>query len=149
MATRTRGFEIINGYECIEIPCRKTTQSAGYDLAAANDCVLESGAVVLVPTGLKAYMPSGEYLSIHIRSSMAVKHGLSLINGQGIIDADYYNNPENEGHILIAVYNHSPNPYYLGKGTRIAQGIFMPYLVADNDIVQGTRRGGIGSTGQK
>lgn len=149
MATRTRGFETISGYEGIEIPCRKTAQSAGYDLAAANDCVLESGTVVLVPTGLKAYMPSGEYLSIHIRSSMAVKHGLSLINGQGIIDADYYNNPDNEGHILIAVYNHGHKAYYLEKGTRIAQGIFMSYLVADHDIAQGTRQGGIGSTGQK
>ena len=99
MQQRVRGFEWITGYVDSALPQRKTVASAGYDLAAAQDCMLEAGKVTLVPTGLKAYMPDDEYLAIHIRSSMAVKHKLSLINGQGIIDADYYNNQDNEGRI--------------------------------------------------
>ena len=148
MQQRVRGFERITGYVDSALPRRKTVASAGYDLAAARDCLLEAGKVALVPTGLKAYMPDDEYLAIHIRSSMAVKHKLSLINGQGIIDADYYNNQDNEGHILVAVYNHGCESFQLEKGTRIAQGIFMKYLITDHDAAEGMRTGGIGSTGK-
>ena len=82
-----------------------------------------------------------------MRSGLAVKHGLSLINGQGIIDADYYNNPDNEGHILIAVMNHGGETVLLPQGTRIAQGIFYKYLKTDDDSTDGIRAGGLGSTG--
>lgn len=149
MPNRSRGFEAIGGYEGILLPERKTMASAGYDLAAVVDVILEAGQVTLVPTGLKAYMQMDEYLAIHIRSSMAVKHSLSLINGQGIIDADYYNNADNEGHLLIAVYNHSKQALPLEKGTRIAQGIFVKYLITDTDSAIATRTGGMGSTGKR
>ena len=92
-------------------------------------------------------MQPDEYLGLHIRSSLAVKSGLRLANGQGIIDSDYYNNPDNEGHILVAVYNHGCESFQLEKGTRIAQGIFMKYLITDHDAADGLRTGGIGSTG--
>ncbi|SDF06247.1 deoxyuridine 5'-triphosphate nucleotidohydrolase [Sporolituus thermophilus] len=147
---RQRGFEIVSSYidKGIVLPRRQTAASAGYDFAAAEDVVAAPQTVTLIPTGLKAYMLPDEYLSIHIRSSLAVKHGLSLINGQGIIDADYYNNPTNEGHIILAVFNHGTQAVQIAKGTRIAQGIFNKYMLVDNDRIAGaTRIGGIGSTG--
>ncbi len=143
-----RGFEVIDGFDAV-LPTRKTAASAGYDLAAAVEIELPPAKVTLVPTGLKAYMPQDEYLGVHIRSGMAIKHGLSLINGEGIIDADYYNNTANEGHIMIAVYNHGATTISLQKGMRIAQGIFKRYLLSDDDAADGMRAGGFGSTGER
>jgi len=148
MEKRIRGFERVTGYSSVSLPERKTAYSAGYDLAAAEDIILESGTVTLVPTGLKAYMQNDEYLGVHIRSSMAIRHHLSLINGQGIIDADYYNNSDNEGHIMIALFNHSKTAVKVEKNTRIAQGIFGKYLRTDTDCAQMIRTGGMGSTGE-
>ena len=147
---RTRGFEPVTAYKDagLPLPERKTTASAGYDIVAAADAVLPPGAVTLIPTGLKAYMQPDEYLGIHIRSGLAVKQALSLVNGQGIIDADYYGNPGNEGHILIAVINHGPAPIAISRGERIAQGIFYKYLRADGDQAASERGGGFGSTGK-
>lgn len=147
---RSRGFEPISAYRDTGLtpPARKTAHSAGYDIAAAEDAVLAPGSVTLIPTGLKAYMRPDEYLGIHIRSGLAVKHALSLVNGQGVIDADYYDNPGNEGHILIAVINHGAAPVAVKKGERVAQGIFYKYLRADGDDGAGEREGGLGSTGK-
>lgn len=146
-----RGFAIISAYQdrVLCLPVRKTATSAGYDLAAAVDVILTPQAVTLIPTGLKAYMQPDEYLGIHIRSGLSVKQAISLINGQGIIDADYYNNPDNEGHILLAVMNHGSQALAIAKGERVAQGIFYKYLLADHDDACGVARaGGFGSTGQ-
>jgi dUTP pyrophosphatase len=147
---RNRGFEFVAEYkDCgLPLPERKTAASAGYDIVAAGDALLPPGRVTLVPTGLKAYMQPDEYLGIHIRSGLAVKHVLSLANGQGIIDADYYDNPGNEGHILIAVINHGSEAVKIGRGERIAQGIFYKYLRADGDRAAASREGGLGSTGK-
>lgn len=148
---KVRGFEFVTLYNKagLVLPQRKTSYSAGYDLAAAEDTLIEPRKVTLIPTGVKAYMQQDEYLGIHIRSSLAVKHQLSLINAQGIIDADYYNNESNEGHILIAVLNSSNSPFAVNKGDRIAQGIFYKYLLADDDTTAvNVRTGGIGSTGK-
>jgi len=149
---RLRGFEFIASYKNMELslPIRKTQYSAGYDISAAEDVILLPAAVTVIATGIKAYMPSDEYLGIHIRSGLSIKNNLSLINGQGIIDADYYNNADNEGHIMIALYNHNSQNILISKGTRIAQGIFYKYLVADTDDnnLFVTRAGGMGSTGQ-
>lgn len=148
---RLRGFEIISSYRNTDVsmPIRKTQHSAGYDIPAAEDVILLPATVTVIATGLKAYMRSDEYLGIHIRSGLSIKNNLSLINGQGIIDADYYNNADNEGHILIAVYNHNAQNILISKGTRIAQGIFYKYLVTDTDEnnLFLTRTGGFGSTG--
>ena len=149
MPKRVRGFEVITEYKDagIELPQRKTEKSAGYDLSAAKDVLVKAGQVALVPTGLKAYMPDNEYLSIKLRSSVGVKRGLRLANEEGIIDADYYNNPDNEGHIFIAIWN--PHPYHdalITKGERIAQAIFCKYFIVDDDTPGGKRVGGIGST---
>lgn len=145
----SRGFEVVSAWEGrgIRLPVRKTAESAGYDIESAEDADLLPGRVTVLVTGLKAYMEPGEYLAVHIRSSMGIKHGLMLANGTGIIDGDYYNNEDNEGHIMIAVYNASGTPFHVSKGDRIAQGIFCRYLTADGDSAEGVRRGGVGSTG--
>lgn len=144
-----RGFEIVSAYagKGIQLPERKTANSAGYDLAAAETVVVLPQAVTVVPTGLKAFMERDEYLSIFIRSSLAFKRGLMLANSTGIVDSDYYNNRDNEGHIMIAYYNTNTSSLTIEKGERIAQGIFMKYLTANNDRAEGIRAGGIGSTG--
>lgn len=148
---KVRGFEVLSDWQGKEIhlPVRKTAKSAGYDIESAEDVDLQPGKVTLVKTGLKAYMPADEYLAIFIRSSMAIKHGLVLINSTGIIDADYYNNEDNEGHIMAAIYNTSSEVFHIGKGDRVAQGIFCRYLTTDDDAAEGVRKGGVGSTGVK
>lgn len=147
---KTRGFEVISKYADreITIPTRKTSLSAGYDISSAEDVTIEVGKLVLVPTGLKAYMLTNEYLGVHIRSSIAINLGLIMINSEGIIDADYYNNEKNEGHIMIPLYNIGTDPVNIKAGERIAQGIFYKYLTVDKDNATGTRIGGIGSTGK-
>ena len=144
-----RGFEVVSAFEeqNINLPTRKTTESAGYDIECAEAVTLEPNQVVLVPTGLKAFMAYDEYLAIHIRSSMAIKRKLALVNSTGIIDSDYYNNEENEGHIMIALLNFGNEPVTLEKGERVAQGIFYKYLITNDDDATGVRTGGIGSTG--
>ena len=145
---KTRGFEKVAKYMNVEFPMpeRKTQFSAGYDISAAEEVVLEPGKLVLVPTGVKAYMQTGEFLGLHIRSSMAVKKHLMLVNNVGIIDADYYNNPDNEGHIYFQMINLSPFDIQLHKGDIIGQGIIKPYLTIEDDNAFGERRGGFGST---
>lgn len=144
-----RGFEVVSTYEehNIKLPTRKTTESAGYDIECAEETTIEPGQVVLVSTGLKAFMAYDEYLAIHIRSSMAIKRHLALVNSTGIIDSDYYNNENNEGHIMIALINFGQEPVTLEKGERVAQGIFSKYLITNDDDATGVRTGGIGSTG--
>ena len=143
---KTRGFEIVSMYRAagIYLPERKTGASTGYDFAAAETMGIASGECALVPTGVKAYMQPDEVLLIYIRSSTALKKHLMLMNSVGVIDADYYGNAENEGHIYIPLYN-----YGKAAGERIAQGIFTHYLTVDGDTVGcgGKRTGGFGSTG--
>lgn len=147
---KLRGFEKITKYAAIDFPMpeRKTQKSAGYDFCLPEDVVLEPGKLQLVPTGIKAYMQDGEYLGMHIRSSMAVKKCIMLVNNVGIIDADYYNNADNEGHIMLALLNTGNEPLALPKGECVAQGIFYNYLVADGDAdsEKAVRGGGFGST---
>ena len=148
---RIRGFEFTREYResGLSLPARSTQFSAGYDISAAENECLKPGELVVIPTGIKAFMQPDEYLGIHIRSSLAIKHGLYLANSQGIIDSDYYDNPDNEGHILVAVVNGGTHEFIIGKGIRIVQGIFCRYLLADQDeaIRKDGRAGGIGSTG--
>ncbi len=148
---KIRGFEKISKYKNVvfPMPARKTKASAGYDFCLPEDVALLPNRLVMVPTGVKAYMQADEFLGVHIRSSMAVRHGLRLVNNVGIIDADYYNNPDNEGHIMLAIVNTGLQPLVLKKGERVAQGIFYKYLTADDDDREEKtdRSGGFGSTG--
>lgn len=144
---RIRGFELCKGFEDCKLPVRKTKYSAGYDFFAQCDMVIMPHSTSeTVLSGVKAYMPEDEYLAIHIRSSLAFKQGLILVNCTGIVDSDFFDNPDNEGNIGFKFYNTSDNVVYITKGSRIAQGIFMKYLVADNCNSDDVRKGGIGST---
>ena len=101
----------------------------------------------LVPTGIKCELNEpNTYLELSVRSSCPLKHWLILANGVGVIDADYYNNPDNEGHIYFQIINLSPYDIQLRKGDKIGQGIVKPYLTMDNDNTAGKRVGGFGST---
>ncbi|HWI64783.1 MAG TPA: dUTP diphosphatase [Symbiobacteriaceae bacterium] len=133
----------------VEVPQRKTALSAGYDLAAAAETVVEPGKVALVPTGLKAYMEPDDVLLLTIRSSVAVKRGLMLANGVGVVDSDYVDNPENEGHIMVALVNLGTAPVVIAAGERVAQGLFVKYLTTAADTAGGNRQGGFGSTGAR
>ena len=103
---------------------------------------------MILPTGVKAHIEKGFFLSMHIRSSVGIKHGIVLSNGTGIIDADYFGNPDNEGHIMLAIWNTSDKVFFADAGERIAQGIFLPHGLSVFDRANGTRTGGIGSTGE-
>ena len=149
---KVRGFEIAKGFENHDIilPVRKTKASAGYDICAAEDCVIPPFAFgskpTLVKTGLKAYMLDDEYLMLCNRSSNPFKKGLVLANSVGIIDADFYGNPDNDGAFSFAFYNYFDKPLEIKKGDAIGQAIFMKYLMTDNDVPSGERLGGFGST---
>ena len=149
---KIRGFEVAKGFEDknINLPRRKTKYSAGYDVEAAEDTVIPSFKKgmkpTLVKTGLKAYMKENEYLMLANRSSNPGKKGLILSNSVGIIDKDYYNNPDNDGHFMFAFYNIKDEDIEIKKGECIGQAIFMPFLIVDNDDAQGNRMGGFGST---
>jgi dUTP pyrophosphatase len=93
-------------------------------------------------------MLSDEVLKIYLRSSVALKLGLGLANEVGIVDADYHDNSDNEGHIQVLLLNRTDRPVSVEKGQRIAQGMFQKYLVADDDSASGEREGGFGSTGR-
>lgn len=149
---KIRGFEIAKGFENagINLPVRKTKFSAGYDIEAAEDTVIPSFkkgmAPTLIKTGLKAYMQGDEYLKLCNRSSNPKKKGLILANSIGVVDSDYYENPDNDGHIMFAFYNIKDEDTVIKKGEAIGQAIFEKFLTVDNDIAGGTRMGGFGST---
>ena len=149
---KERGFEIAKGWENkgINLPIRKTKYSAGYDVEAAEDTVVPSFkkgmAPTLVKTGIKAYMKDDEVLMLYNRSSNPKKKGLILSNSVGVVDEDYYGNPDNDGHIMFAFYNIKDEDTVIKKGDAIGQAIFQKYLVTDDDNAEGERKGGFGST---
>ena len=172
----------------INLPVRKTADSAGYDMEVAENIVIPSSLAwqrildeevadifpnenghdfviraltldemaaltkrtearpTLVSTGMKCQLDPGTYLELSVRSSCPLKYWLILANGVGIIDADYYNNPDNEGEIFFQMINLSPYDIQLKKGDIIGQGIIKPYLTTEDDAAVGARTGGFGST---
>lgn len=149
---KVRGFEIAKGFEDkgINLPERKTKYSAGYDVECAEDVIIPSfkkGAnPTLIKTGIKAYMQDDEVLMLYNRSSNPKKKGLILANSVGVIDKDYYGNPDNDGHIMFAFYNVKDEDIVIKKGEAIGQAVFQKYLVTDDDKAEGERVGGFGST---
>ena len=149
---RERGFEIVKGFENKEInlPIRKTKFSAGYDVEAAEDTIIPSfkkgDKPTLIKTGIKAYMQEDEFLMLANRSSNPAKKGLIMANSIGVIDSDYYNNEDNNGHIMFAFYNIKNEDITIKKGEAIGQAIFQKFLITDNDNAEGKRVGGFGST---
>ena len=149
---RKRGFEIAKGYEDkgINLPIRKTERSAAYDLEAAEEVVLPSFQLgmkpTLIPTGLKAYMEEDEVLLIVPRSYGPKKQGISFPHNVGVIDSDYYGNPDNDGHIFVQCINLKDHDVVIKKGEAVAQAMFQKFLITDDDQAYGTRVGGFGST---
>lgn len=153
----------------INLPSRKTEFSAGYDFEVAEDIIIPSyfdcverlkmenatepltleqmanltkvtkAKPSLVPTGIKCSLDKNTYLELSVRSSCPLKYWLVLANSVGIIDADYYNNPDNEGHIYFQMINLNPYDIQLKKGDIIGQGIIKPYLITDDDAASGKR----------
>lgn len=103
---------------------------------------------VLVPTGVKADMNDDEALFLYNRSSNPLKKFLLLGNGVGVIDRDYFENEDNDGHIMFQFLNFGLFPVTIKKGERIGQGVFAPFLKTDDDVAGGKRTGGHGSTGE-
>lgn len=100
----------------------------------------------LVSTGVKCQLDPGCYLELSVRSSTPLKYWLIVANSVGIIDSDYYNNPDNEGEIFLQLINLSPYNIQLRKGDVIGQGIIKKYEITDDDSATGDRLGGFGST---
>jgi len=145
-----RGFEIVpNEYRKyldsnIVLPTRGDDRSAGYDFYSPESIIITPGEKITIWSDVCAYMQPDEVLMIYVRSSIGIKKGLVLANGTGIIDSSYY--PHNIGICLVNTTNENVE---LLKGDRIAQGVFMKYLIADNDeVLNKSRKGGFGSSGR-
>ena len=144
---RVRGFEVVSRMETpVKLPTRGSIHSAGYDIYAYDNYEIEPKQSVLIRTGIKAYMPPDEYLDLRVRSSLGIKRQLMLATGASVIDADYYNNEENEGEIMVVLYNYGDETQTIAAGERIVQGIFTKYFLIDNDGTTKERTGGTGST---
>lgn len=144
-----RKFYIIEKFKHLDItiPRRQTKESAGYDLATCEDVTIKPGEIVLIKTGLKVQIPNGEVLLVFPRSSLGIKRGLTMANNVGVIDADYFDNSDNEGHIMIPLLNFSKEPVRLEKDERVAQGIFIKYFkTIDDNNEADERSGGFGSS---
>ena len=144
---RVRGFEYVSRMETpVKLPTRGSIHSAGYDIYAYDNYEIEPKQSVLIRTGVKAYMPPNEYLDLRVRSSLGIKRQLMLATGASVIDSDYYNNEENEGEIMVVLYNYGDETQTVAAGERIVQGIFTKYFLIDNDDTTDQRTGGTGST---
>ena len=145
-----RKFEIAKGFEDrgVVLPQRKTAKSAGYDIIALTDedVYVHPGMSVNLETGVKACMEDDEVMLLFIRSSLGIKQGLTLSNSCGVIDADYYNNPDNDGHFTLNIINTGNSVQRIPARSRVAQAVFVKYLTVDDDNATGERIGGIGST---
>ena len=120
-------------YDEYMIPQRDSDSTAGYDILLLEDITIKPNEIIKIPTGLKCVFNKDEVLLLVVRSSMGFKYNIRLCNQVGVIDADYYNNPDNEGHIFVKIQNEGDKEVTINKGDAIAQGIFIKYLVTDSD----------------
>lgn len=142
-------FARVSGYPDAVIPERKTRGSACYDICAYKNGKIEPGATVLVPTGIKCRMRQETFLQVQLRSSIGIKYPVRLTTGVSIIDADYFDNPDNEGHIFLPLHNFGTETFTYQAGERLAQGAFIQYGKVDGDMTVAERTGGFGSTGKE
>ena len=139
-------FERVTGYHDADLPERRTEYSAGYDVKPYFSGVVAPGETKLIETGIKCKLNCDEFIQLHLRSSVGIKNSVMLANGTGIIDADYYNNPDNEGHIMIPIRNIGNDPFVYDASERLAQLVIMPYRIVYRDTTTAKRTGGFGST---
>ena len=132
-----------------KLPKRGTMYSAGYDFYAPERIVIPAhGCTGLIFFNVKARFPGFMYLKLFIRSSIAVKHSI-MLETSGVIDSDYYENPDNDGNIGVKFRNNSDVDFVIEKGERCFQGIFHRYFITIDDESENVRVGGYGSTGKK
>ena len=137
-------------YDSYNLPVRATKFSAAYDFEAIFDFIIKPHESLKIPTGVKVSMYDDEVLLITVRSSMGFKYNVRMCNQIGVIDSDYYNSIDNEGHIWIKLMNEGDLDYIVKKGEKIAQGLFTKYMTVENDIVPDKiRLSGIGSTNKE
>ena len=120
-------------YEEYELPRRGSTNAAGYDFFLLEDLEIKPNEIVKIPTGIKSCFNSDEVLLLVVRSSTGFKYNIRLVNQVGVIDADYYNNEDNEGHIFVKIQNESDSILNFKAGHALVQGLFMKYLTTDDD----------------
>ena len=132
----------------LNLPTYATEKSAGMDLSAALEEAIEldAGERALVPTGLAIALPDGFEAQIRPRSGLALKHGVTVLNSPGTIDADY------RGEIKVILINHGKEPFVIERGMRIAQMVIERYETVSWDVVDSLEEsergeGGFGSTG--
>ena len=134
----------------LQLPTYATEQSAGMDLSAAIEEAVElgSGERALIPTGLSIALPPGYEAQIRPRSGLAVKHGVTVLNSPGTVDADY------RGEIKVILVNHGKEAFTVERGMRIAQMVVERYETVGWKVVNSLEEtdrgdGGFGSTGSK
>lgn len=128
------------------LPERATAHSAGYDFRASETVNIPSHGISLVPTGIKCKMSPNQCLLLMVRSSMPRKMGLTLANNVGLVDADYYGNPDNDGHIMFQLMNITDKEVHINYGDKIGQGVVTNFYITEDDAATGERLGGFGST---
>lgn len=136
--------EILEIYSGIILPKRATAGSAGYDFFLPMNMEFLPEKSVTVPTGIRAEIAEGWVLNLYPRSGLGFKHGFRLENTVGIIDSDYFY-ADNQGHIMAKVSVSSKLSLEAGKA--FMQGVFLPFGITIDDMADGERRGGFGSTG--
>ncbi|MGE4249075.1 MAG: dUTP diphosphatase [Parvibaculaceae bacterium] len=133
--------------EGLALPAYETEHAAGMDLRAAEDAILPPGGRALVATGFAIALPDGFEAQVRPRSGLAAKHGVTLLNAPGTIDADY------RGEIKVILINHGDQAFAVKRGDRIAQMVVAPVtrvmLKEEQELSRTSRgQGGFGSTGR-
>lgn len=134
--------------ELYPLPKRATHGSAGYDFFLHDDIVIHPNQTLKIDTHVKCRIDRDYVLQLYPKSGLGTKYGIRLCNTVGIIDSDYYNNEDNEGHIMAIIMNTGSEVLKLQRGKAIVQGLFVRYgITTDDDISKDAiRRGGFGST---
>lgn len=132
----------------IILPKRATAESAGYDFFVPFNFIIGPGEEPIIPTGIKVKLDPGYFLMIVPRSGLGFKYQLCLANTVGIIDGDYFNNQNNEGHIMVKLINRGDRECFIKRGKAFCQGIILPYGLTIDDNATQERVGGIGSTSE-
>ena len=123
----------IDLYDEYRLPQRDSNSTAGYDIYLLEDLAIEPNEIKKIPTGIKSFFEKDEVLFLIVRSSMGFKYNIRLCNQVGVIDADYYNNSSNEGHIWVKIQNEGKEKVVSPQGESIVQGIFLKYLTTQSD----------------
>ena len=125
------------------MPRRSTSGSAGYDFISPDRYVVPAHGECLIESGVSIELDKDKVLLLFVRSSYGFKHGITLSNGTGIIDSDFYPNT-----MKCKLRNDSDKDFVIEKGDKYMQGVIVQYFVSDDDNVTTVRNGGIGSTGK-